>query len=325
MNRFADADCSFKRLTPVYGFRSEKLVSLEEALERLHTQIDQLAYYIKIAKKHCHYPSEHHLTKDESASIYIYTMEWGEQSLYRVLKSALRDENRQALTIWFPYLKLFDTALNKLPTVKGNLWRGIREDVGKNFYRDQLVTWWSINSCSTSVNAIQNFLRNETKSTMFVIEALHGKQISQYSKLRQEAEVILMMGTQFRVKADPLISTHGQDVVHLVEIGDENDSEEEQATASALDNLHLSTMTTVKDPPSMSHFTSRQRLIPSSIKHCEEKHQKNRLLFSDALGKQISIIAFVDWIKSYFSKNFTIFLRVWVGISLLAPTPSQKL
>jgi hypothetical protein len=254
MNRFGDIDCSFKRLTPVYGFHSEKLVSLEKALEALQSHIDALAQYVKIAKKHCHYPSEHQLTRDESASIYIYTMEWGEQTLYRVLNRALRNENRQALKIWFPYLKLFDTALNKLPMVKGNLWRGISGNVGKNFQRDQIVTWWSFNSCSSSVSVINDFLGNEKKSTMFLIEAIHGKQVTNYTEFKNEEEVILTMGTQFRVKGDPLISTHGQDVVHLVEIDDNDDHTEEQATASALSNLHLTTITTVKSPSSMSHF-----------------------------------------------------------------------
>ena len=114
MNRFSDIDLSFKRLAPVYGYRSAKLVSIEQALESIQSQIDQLHYYIKIAKKHCHYPSEHNLTQDESASIYIYTMEWDETSLYRLLNKALRDENRQTLKIWFSYMKLFDTALDSV-------------------------------------------------------------------------------------------------------------------------------------------------------------------------------------------------------------------
>ncbi|CAF5107271.1 unnamed protein product, partial [Rotaria magnacalcarata] len=52
-------------------------------------------------------------------------MEWGDTTLYRVLNKALRSENRQALRIWFPYMKLFDTALDKLPTVKEAVWRGV--------------------------------------------------------------------------------------------------------------------------------------------------------------------------------------------------------
>ncbi|UJR19418.1 hypothetical protein I4U23_022548 [Adineta vaga] len=88
------------KLPPIYGFRSQKLVSLDEALKPIESQIDQLQYYIKTAKKYCHYPSEHGLTRDESASIYIYTMEWGEQTLYRLLNQALRNENRHIIKIW---------------------------------------------------------------------------------------------------------------------------------------------------------------------------------------------------------------------------------
>ena len=40
MNRFGDIEPSSKRLPPVYGFRSEKLVSLETALEPVVSQID---------------------------------------------------------------------------------------------------------------------------------------------------------------------------------------------------------------------------------------------------------------------------------------------
>ena len=58
-------------------------------------------------------------------------MEWGPTSLYRILNQALRDENRDTLKIWFSYLKLFQTALDKLPKVKEGVWRGIRLNIGQ--------------------------------------------------------------------------------------------------------------------------------------------------------------------------------------------------
>ncbi|CAF1309698.1 unnamed protein product, partial [Adineta ricciae] len=91
-------------------------------------------------------------------------------------------------------------------TVKAIIWRGFPEDIRKYFVKDQLVTWWSINSCSSSINVIEKFLGNNPKSTMFLIESLKGKQISNYTKYENEDEVILTMGTQFRVKSDPLKS-----------------------------------------------------------------------------------------------------------------------
>ena len=233
MNRFGDIDTSCKRLPPVYGYRSEKLVSLEKALEPIESHIDELPYYIKIAKKNCRFPSEHGLSKDQSAAIYIYTMEWNETSLYRVLNQALRSENRQALKIWFPYLKLFDTALNQLPTVKEVLWRGIPLDIGKSFTKNQLVTWWSVNSCSSSLDVIKAFLCNKKNSTLFLIEAMNGKRISSYTEFENEDEIILRMGTQFRVKSNALDHPDGSHVVHLIEIDDNDDESLASSTAAA--------------------------------------------------------------------------------------------
>ncbi len=164
-------------------------------------------------------------------------MEWGDTSLYRVLNKALRSENRQALKIWFPYLKLFDIALNKLPTVKGVVWRGVSLDIGKNFTKDQIVTWWSINSCSSSINVIKTFLENNQSSTLFLIEALNGKKVSGYTMYPNEDEVILKMGTRFRVKADALDQSPSQDqsygsyVVHLVEVDDNNGKPSNQGSS----------------------------------------------------------------------------------------------
>ncbi|CAF4319927.1 unnamed protein product [Rotaria sp. Silwood2] len=234
MNRFGDIDASFKKLPPIYGYRSEKLVPIEKALEPIEPQINELPYYIKIAKRYCHFPSEHGLTHDESAAVYIYTMEWGETTLYRILNKALRSENRQALKIWFPYLKLFDTALDKLPTVKEVVWRGVPLDIGKNFAKDQIVTWWSVNSCSSSVDVIKNFLGSSKHSTLFLIEAIYGKKISRYTEYENEDEIILRMGSQFRVKSNPLDYSYSSHVVHFIEIDDNND----QSLTSAMNEMH---------------------------------------------------------------------------------------
>ncbi|CAF4545039.1 unnamed protein product [Rotaria socialis] len=222
MYPFADIDVSLKRLPPVYGYRAQKLTSLEKALEPVQSQIDQLPYFVKIAKRNCHYPSEHGLSHDESASIYIYTMEWGETSLYRVLNKALRSDNRQTLTIWFPYLKLFDTASDKLPTVKQTVWRGVNGDIGKNCFKGQVLQWWFVSSCSLSLDVTRGFLEKKESSTLFRIEAINGKKTSGYAQYESEDEIILRIGTELHVKSDPSIQPNGSFLVHLVEVDDEN-------------------------------------------------------------------------------------------------------
>ena len=231
MNRFAAVDCSFKRLPPVYGFYSEQLVSIDRALQPIESKIKELSRYVQIAKQYCNYPGDHGLSKDQSASIYIYTMEWGETSLYLVLNAALRSENRQGLIIWFPYLKLFDTALDRLPTVRESVWRGVSLDIGKTFTKNQIFTWWGVSSCSSSLRVIEQFLSNEKSSTLFLIEVINGKKIAGYAQYADENEIILKMGTQFRVKDDPLKRSDGSCTVHLVEISGKDDIDDKQNQA----------------------------------------------------------------------------------------------
>ncbi|CAF4762163.1 unnamed protein product, partial [Rotaria sp. Silwood2] len=114
MNRFTEFELENKDLQPVAGYWAYKVVSLEEALKDLISQINELKRSIKEAKKNCKQSSPHNLTRDEAAAIFLYTMEAGDHSFYRILNQVLRKENRKEAIPWFSYLKLFDTALKKL-------------------------------------------------------------------------------------------------------------------------------------------------------------------------------------------------------------------
>ncbi|CAF4557379.1 unnamed protein product [Rotaria socialis] len=138
MNRFTDIESKPIQLPPVYGYLSHPLLPLEKALEPIASQINQLSRYKKIAINECHFPSEHGLTRDESAAVYL--------------------------------------------------------------------------SCSTSLSIIKNFVGSN--STLFLIEAVNGKDISNYTNFPSESEVILCPGTRLRVVSDPLDQTP-MCVVHL--------------------------------------------------------------------------------------------------------------
>ena len=233
MLRFLNVDPTTTPLPPVYGYQSHLLVPLRQALDPMLTRINGLDEYITIAKKQCHFPSKHGLTRDESASIYIYTMDWGKQSLYRLLNEMLRVKDRSVLAPWYGYLKLLDTALKKLPSVQENLWRGINLDIAKNFKEGQEVSWWALSSCSSSLKVVKQFLGST--STLFMIEAKNGKPISEYSSFGDENEVILGIGTHLRVKSDALGHT-SMNVVHLLELtGDES----EAALTPEVSHIHL--------------------------------------------------------------------------------------
>ena len=226
MHRFTDIESTPKRLPPVYGYLTHPLVPLQKALEPIAPKMDQLDRFSKIAKDECHFPSEHGLTRDESAAVFLYTMEWGENSFYQVINRALRAEDRLSLKPWFAYLKLFDTAVQKLPTIRKNLWRGVAKDISKNFKQGDEFTWWTISSCSTSVNIIKDFLG--PNSTLFLIEAANGKDVSGYTNYPNENEVILCPGTRLRV-VSALLDQPSMHLVHLQEVTD--DTEEELTTS----------------------------------------------------------------------------------------------
>ncbi|CAF2958869.1 unnamed protein product [Rotaria sp. Silwood2] len=219
MHRFTDVEIPAKRLPHIFGYLEGPLLGLMETLEPLSSHVKYLHEAVKTATKKCHFPSEHGLTRDESAALYIYTMEWDEKSLYKVLNEALRSKYRKRVTVWFPYLKLFHTAVQKLPNVQKNLWRGIERDFTNSFKKDDVITWWSISSCSPDVDVIKEFLKDN--STLFLIEAVQGKDISMYSSYPFEKEVLLCPATRLQVLSNGLESSSFH-LVHLREMHDES-------------------------------------------------------------------------------------------------------
>ncbi len=58
-------------------------------------------------------------------------------------------------------------------------------------------------------------------ATLLIIEAKSAKEISGYTNFSDEEEVILKPGTQLRVKDNALRYSGGLNVIHLVEINDD--------------------------------------------------------------------------------------------------------
>ena len=227
-DRFTDVELENKRLPACYGYITWKVLPLEQAMKDLGDTLPELDRFIKLAKRHCIYPNEQKLTRDEAATIYIYTMEMSEDAcVYRILNQTLRVEDRTKVRPWFGYLKLLDSATSKLPKFKGIVWRGVNKDVTKTFKKGQKITWWSVTSCSKSVDVISSFLDKAAHSTLFNIECSTGKVIAEYTCYPHEDEVILMPGTTFQVVADPLHHHGGLHFIHLKEITEDDDDDDD--------------------------------------------------------------------------------------------------
>jgi hypothetical protein len=199
ISRFVDAGKEpTKALIPIEGYEEKPLVSLKEAVAPIEPPIHNLKTMVWTAERNCDDPLDG-LTCDESASIHLYTMEWSgnHDSLYTLLNQKLRSERRNELKSWFLYLKLFFTALYKLPSIKKVIWRGIRGDVSHLYKKDYI--WWGVSSCTESMEIMEKFVGRSGVRTLFMIEAINGKAIQSHSFYKDENEIILMPGTYLRV------------------------------------------------------------------------------------------------------------------------------
>jgi hypothetical protein len=190
-------------LLPITGYEEMPIVPLEIAVEPLVSFLPAVQTYAYAATQKCKNPPADGLTTDESASIMLYSMGWKplDKCLYVALNAALRSVDRDKLEPWFPYLKLFLTALSRLPTTHRFVFRGVKLDLSAQYQKGKQVLWWGFSSCTTSVNVLQSesFLGKSGMRTMFTIECDSGKDIRKHSVFPKEDEILLLAATQFKV------------------------------------------------------------------------------------------------------------------------------
>jgi hypothetical protein len=264
LSRFIDAgEEPTKTLTPIKGYEKKKLVSLEKAVSEIEPPIDDLDTMVWAAKRNSE-DAPDGLTSDESASIHLYTMEWPEadQSIYYVLNQKLRSEKRNELISWHSYLKLFFTALYKLPSLKTIIWRGIRGNVSHLYQKDYI--WWGVSSCTETMEVMEKFIGRSGVRTVFMIECINGKAIKSHSFYKDENEIILMPGTYLRV-IDKWSPAEG---LHMIRLKEENppfpllaspiDSSSSSSSSASVDTLSLKTLTISKPNQSNTQAASAQ-------------------------------------------------------------------
>jgi hypothetical protein len=105
------------------------------------------------------------------------------------------------------------------------MWRGVPNDISDQFKNGQVVTWWSISSCSQSLHVIKDFLDSGSNSTLLMIEAINARDVSSYSYYPNEDEVLLGLGTELRMKGGTLQHHGGLNIIQLVQLRDDDDEE----------------------------------------------------------------------------------------------------
>lgn len=195
-------------LTPIEGFKNKPLVPIEEATKPLLDIVPRLEKYVYVAKNRAKNPKDD-LSVDESAAIGLYTMEWEPytDSLYYILNKTLRNEERTKLKPWFSYLKLILTGLSRLKSTSTVVFRGVKhfiESEHEKYKENTTVFWWGFSSCSREreISEDDHFIgeAGKTTRTLFIINCLNGKDISNHSYYKEkESEVLLLPATTVQV------------------------------------------------------------------------------------------------------------------------------
>jgi hypothetical protein len=205
-------------LVPIRGYQDQPILSLNETIKPIVKFFNRIEDYVFIALHNSQNPPDG-LNQQESAAIHLYTMQFsGGPSLYQILNQTLRDENREELKLWFPFLKLFITALYKLPSHSETVWRGVKGvDLSSKYEIGTKFVWWGVSSCNTNINTLksESFLGTTGERTVFSIKCTNGKSIVNNSYFKtKEDEMILMPGSYFEVIGHVNLGAQ----LHLIEL-----------------------------------------------------------------------------------------------------------
>merc|ERR1740129_2741804 len=136
------------------------------------------------------------MTPDLYGAILLYTS----NAICKQLNQALRDEDRRAVQAYFKYLRFLFEACARLPTRKVTLWRGVGVDLFPTYKVGSTIIWWGVSSCTSDESVARNFMAGcGDGATLLTVETQTACDISEVSFFANEAESILLPGTQLKV------------------------------------------------------------------------------------------------------------------------------
>jgi len=191
--------------SPIQGVDEAPSMLLRDALQHAQSSDPEFATHnytinLKTAQYFAEDLTDSVLTMDEVSTLHLYTQE---SPFYKILNARLRDRNRQLLKPFFPLLKILITALQKLPPIDKTVYRGVKKNLLSKYQEKtgKKEIWWGFSSTTVSLAVLQNemFLGKVGDRSMFIISAVSLRDISRYSAVPGEKELLLLPGTVFIV------------------------------------------------------------------------------------------------------------------------------
>ncbi|CAF1223701.1 unnamed protein product [Adineta ricciae] len=209
----------------IKGYEKKPLCSLEEALERFEEHIPNLDGQIQEAKSNCHFPSQHGLTHDEAAALYLYLVVGSDDSVRSYLQRAWDSNERKQMKPWFKYLRLLKNGLDKLPDVRVEIWQGMPydKDVMGKLEEDSLDLFTCMGLATPSKSQVLTDLDDGSDGEKILVgySSVSGKDVSNYSPKKgtdstQPAKDVLMWpGCKVNKSQETVSDGNGCVFVHL--------------------------------------------------------------------------------------------------------------
>ncbi|CAF1472139.1 unnamed protein product [Rotaria magnacalcarata] len=184
------------------NFLNSPLLPIEQTIKPLVQLIDNIETKLYIIKQQLNTDSTRNLTLDELGAIHLYTLEESPHTkcIYYLLNQAICRGLPEELQLWYPYLNLLLTALNKLGSIDRHctVYLGVRScDLSDEYKEDGIYTWWNFSSCLPSLDQMKlpRFLGAGGVRTVFKIDCYSSKRLP----WSDDDEVILMPGFHFQV------------------------------------------------------------------------------------------------------------------------------
>ena len=162
---------------------------------------------------------------NELAALLAYTHDLGlgekKGNFYFELNAALRKRELAArhnmLQTWGPCVVYLLRALEKLPAVKGVVWRGFpnKAQVLKEYEEGRPIQWGAFSSTSTSFEAAKVFT-DQSDGVLLKIKVHSGRVIKDFSFFPCEDEVLISCNSKYIVTSEPY-EIDGYTVVDMME------------------------------------------------------------------------------------------------------------
>jgi len=214
-------DEGLAELPAITGVFDLPLLSFREATAPVVKVLAGVGGYVgasvKFGEQKAGSAAAHGMTADEIAAIYLYTCE---SAFYRQINAALRNPDRAHVAPYRPYLRLFFSAVARLPRRTESLWRGVPLDLRAQYPLGRTITWWGVSSCTSKLGVAQAFLGGRGKRTLFEVTPATAVGIRNFSAFTGEEEFVLVPGTRLKV-TNVTADRGGLCTVRLAELPDE--------------------------------------------------------------------------------------------------------